>query len=89
MQRQQRAEPGERQRREDRERVDEALVEDAEHHVDDEDREHEQQPEPLHRGLERLRRALEVGVIGRRQRLAREPVDLLGRLAERDARRAG
>ena len=38
QQRQQRAEARERQPREDRERVDEALVEDAEHEVDHEDR---------------------------------------------------
>ena len=72
----QRAEAGEGQRREDRERVDEALVEDAEHDVDDEDRHEEQPSEPLYGALERLRRALEAGLDGRRQRLARDPVHL-------------
>ena len=41
-QRQQRAERGERQSGENRRRMDEALVENTEHHVDDEDRQDEQ-----------------------------------------------
>ena len=53
------AEAGERQGGEDREGMDEALVEDAEHDVDDEDRHDEQQAQAAHRLLERLRGALE------------------------------
>ena len=60
QQREQRAEAGRRQARQDRDRVDEALVEDAEHDVDHEDREREHPPEAAHRILERLRRSLEA-----------------------------
>ena len=52
-QRQQRAEPGERQARQDRERVDEALVQDAEHEVDHQDREDQQDQQALLGVLER------------------------------------
>ena len=54
-QRQQRAERRERQPGQDRERVDEALVQDAEHDVDHEDREDEQHEQSLLRAPEHLR----------------------------------
>ena len=59
-QREQRADAGRRQARENRERMDEALVEDAEHDVDHQDRQHQQDAHALQRALERLRRALEA-----------------------------
>ena len=56
-QREQRAEPGEGQARENGERVDEALVQNAEHQVDHQDGEDQQDQQALLRLLERLRRA--------------------------------
>ena len=61
---QERAESGKRQRRENRQRMDEALVQNAENHVDDGDGEYEQQSESLQRRLECLSRSL----IARRHR---------------------
>src|SRR5262249_41498958 len=46
--------------RENRERVDEAFVEDAEDEVDDEDGHDQEEAEALHGGLERLRGALKA-----------------------------
>ena len=60
-QRQQRAEHRGRQARKNRQRMDEALVEDAEHEIDHEDREQQQHAHALHGILERLRGALERG----------------------------
>ena len=63
-QRGERAEAGEGQRRENREGVDEALVEDAEHHVDDEDgRRRAAGPSPRSDDCEGLGRALELRVL--------------------------
>ena len=59
-QRQQRADAGRRQRRQDRERVDEALVEHAQHDVDGDHRRQDQEQLVRQRGLERQRRALEA-----------------------------
>ena len=59
-QRQQRADAGRRQGREDRDRVDEALVEHAQHDVDRDDRGEDQQQLVAERRLEGQRRALEA-----------------------------
>ena len=59
LEREQRADAGRRQRRENRQRVDEALVEDAEDQVDHDDRRQDQHRHVRQRGLERLRIALE------------------------------
>ena len=94
--RQQRAEAGERQAGENRQRMDEALVENAEHHVDHEDREDEQHQQPLLRRLERLRGAREAGGDARRAASARatrstsptaSPSDTPGREVERERHR--
>ena len=87
-QREQRAEAGRRQSRENRDRMDEALVEHAQHQVDDQNRHHQQHSQVAHRGLERLARCpgrlvLTVagsGVVG-------EPFHVVERLAKRDAGR--
>ena len=55
--------PGGRQAREDGHGVDEALVEDAQDHVDDQDGHDQQEPQALHGGLEGLGRALELVVM--------------------------
>ena len=70
-QRDQRAETGGRQAGQDRQRMDEALVQDAEHEVDHEDREHEQDAHAAQRRLERLRGALERADERRRQAASR------------------
>ena len=57
----QRADAGRRQAGDDRDRVDEALVQDAEHHVGGEDRRQHQHALPFQRFLEHLRGALEAG----------------------------
>ena len=75
-QQQQRADAGRRQRRQDRDRMDRALVEHAEDDVDDDERRGDQERRARQRRLEGLRVALEAG----RQR---------GRLAELLARSAG
>ena len=86
---QQRADAGRRQAGNDGDRVDEALVEDAEHHIGGEDRRQHQDALALQRVLEHLRRALEAG----RDRapascdLALDLLDRVDRLAEREARR--
>src|SRR3989442_797384 len=75
--RQQRPRARRRQPREDRQRVNEALVQHAEHEVDHEDRDQQQHPLPLQRGLERLRGALEGAVDGgRHAQLALHALDL-------------
>ena len=58
-QRRERADAGRRQRRQDRQRVDVALVEHAEDDVDDDERRGDQQRHRAQRGLEGLRVALE------------------------------
>src|SRR5213593_5277762 len=66
--------------------MDEALVEDPQHEVDHEDRDDEEEPLALERGLERLRRALEAPDDRRRE--PELPLGLLHfrhRLAERHA----
>ena len=73
QQRQQRADAGRGQRREDRDRVDEALVEHAQHDVDGDDRRQHQQQLVRQRRLERRGRALERGDEALRQ------VDVLSR----------
>ena len=67
--------------------MDEALVQNAEHDVDDEDREREDPAQAAQRFLERLRGALEAARHRARQRLARELLDARDRIAERDAGR--
>ena len=87
-QRQQRADAGRRQRREDRDRMDEALVEHAQHDIDGDDRGQDQEQLVGQRRLERQRRALEAGDDA--ERLADVDLRLLDRihrLAERGARR--
>ena len=61
QQRQDRADAGRGQRRENRDRVDVALVEHAQHDVDGDQRGQDQQRLVGERGLEGLRRALEAG----------------------------
>ena len=61
-QRHQRTQAGGGQARQDRERMDEAFVEDAEHEVDHEHREQQQDAHTLQGALEGLRRAAEGGV---------------------------
>ena len=85
-QRQESAEPGERQRRENGQRMDEALVQDAEDHVDHGDGHEQQHAEALQRRLERLRRPLEGGGHARRQGDARGLLDFRDCVAERVAR---
>ena len=65
-QREQRADAGRRQRRQDRDRVDVALVEHAEHDVHRDDRREDQQQLVVERRVERERRALEVDLHARR-----------------------
>ena len=72
-QRDQRAEAGRRQTGENRQRVDVALVENAEHDVDDHDRDDEQDREIAERALERLGRALELAADAFGQRRRRPP----------------
>jgi hypothetical protein len=70
VERHQRPEAGERQGRQDGDRVDETLVQDPEHHVDDQDRHHQEQAETGRRVLERLRGPLEFRRDALRQHLA-------------------
>ena len=86
-QREQRAESRKWQARQNRERVNEAFVENAQHDVDHDDREQQQEDQPLLARLERLRRARESGADGRGQRLPRGLLDVSHRRAERHARR--
>ena len=64
----------------------EALVQDAQHEVDDDDRRQENDAEPLQRILEGLRRALKTRRHGGRQRVAGQLLNGVHRVAERDAR---
>ena len=66
-QRQERADTGRRQRGENRDRVDVAFVEHAQHDVDRDQGGQDQQRFVRQRGLERPRRALEAGLDARRQ----------------------
>ena len=68
QQRQQGAESGCRQARENRQRVREAFIQDPEHDVDDDDRHQQYQAEASHRILECLRGALKHRRNRRRQR---------------------
>ena len=85
QQRQQRAEAGRRQARQDDQRLREALVEDAEHEVDHDDGHQQDQAEAAQRILERLRRALEARRHRGRQRRGRGRLDLRHGIAEREA----
>ena len=88
LQRQQRADGGGRQAEQDREGVDEALVEDAEHDIHGEQRGGDQDRLRGQRILELLRRSLERSL--QRRRLVHRTFDVLDRLhglAERDAGR--
>ena len=68
--------------------MDEALVEDAEHHVGGEDRGQHQDALPFQRFLEHLRGALEAGRDrGRQIGFALDLLDRVDRLSEREARR--
>ena len=87
-QREQRADAGRRQRRQDRDRVDVALVEHAEHDVHGDDRGEDQQQLVGERRAEGERRALEVGLhAGRQAELRLRRLDRLHRVAERRAGR--
>ena len=84
----QRADAGRRQGRENRDRVDEALVEHAEHDIHRQDRRQQQEHLVRQRGLERLRRALEVDAETRRQiDVGERGVDRVDAGAERGAGR--
>src|SRR5262249_1157429 len=86
LQRQQRADAGRRQRGQDRQRMDEALVEYAEDDVDDDERRGDQRRFARERGLERLRVALEGSDHRRRHAdLARGLRDRVDGFAERHA----
>src|SRR5438552_1589362 len=84
--RQERAEAGEGKRRQDRERVEEVLVQDAEHHVDDEDGHEEEEPQPPLRALERRGGSLDARRDRGRQRRAGDLGALGDGVAEGDAR---
>ena len=86
-QRQDGAESGGGQAGKDRQGVNEALVQDAEHDVGRKDRRQDQDALPAQRILEDLRGALEAGRDRRRQALvALELLDRVDRLAERESR---
>ena len=86
QQREQRADAGRRQRREDRDRVDVALVEHAQHDVHRHDGREDQQQRAVERGAERLGRALEAGLdAGRHAELALRLLDGGDGRAERRA----
>ena len=85
-QRQQGAHAGRRQRGEDRDRVDVALVEHAQHDVHRHDGREDQQQRAVERGAERLRRALEARLdAGGHADLALRLLDRRHGLAERRA----
>src|SRR5262245_37149597 len=63
----------------------EALVQDAQDDVDDDNRHDQDEPETVQRILERQRRALERGRDRRRQRRGRRRLDFIDRVAERVA----
>ncbi len=87
-QRQDRADAGRGQRREDRDRVDVALVEHAEHDVDGHERGEDEQRLVRERGAEGLRRALEAPIDARgKSDLAGRPLDEVDAGAERRAGR--
>ena len=88
IERQQRADAGGRKRGQDRDRVDEALIEHPEHDIHGRDRRREQEDLVRQRRLKRLRRALEADGEARRQvDLLERLADRIDRLAERRARR--
>ena len=66
--------------------MDEALVEDSEHQVDDEHRQHEQREHPALAGLEDLCSAGEVGGDRGGKRLAGDALNGVYRLPERGTR---
>ena len=87
MQRQQRAKRRRGQAGQDRDRMDEALIENAEHDVDDDDRRREQQALALQRLLEDLGVALVAAAYRDRELdIALELRDLVDSRAERVAR---
>src|SRR5262249_10434932 len=86
LQREERADAGRRQRRQNRQRVDVALVEDAEDEIDHDNRGEDQRRRARERGLERLRVALERGDhLRRHAELSGGLRDRVDRLAERYA----
>ena len=85
VKRDQRAERRRRQAGEDGQRVDEALVEDAENDVNDEDGNHQQHAEALQRGFKGLCCALQAGVErGRQAYFVFNGLDRIDRAAERE-----
>ena len=84
-QRQQRAETGRGQTGENRDRVDVAFVQDAEHDVHHHDGDDQQHPQVAERTLERLGRALELRADGGGELLVGEVLHLVDDLAERRA----
>ena len=89
QQRQQRAETGRGQARQNRERVHVALIQHAQHDVHHHDRHDQQDAHVLHRVLEHLGGALERTGDGGRQVLLRRRLDFVGGLAQRHARAQG
>ena len=86
-QRQQRAHTGGWQRRENRDRMDEAFVQNSQHDVDRDQRRQNQQRLVRERVVERCRRALKVGLqAGGRIQLVGQLVNLADRRAERRVR---
>ena len=68
--------------------MDQALIEDAQHDVDDQYRDHEQNRQPAERVLEGFDGAVEVGGDGGGQaHFAQHVLHLVGAIAERHARR--
>ena len=86
QQRGQRAQPGRGQAGKNRDGMDEALVQNAQHHVDHQDRHREQDAHALQRRLKRRGHALEAGADVVRQGLARHLLHAVHGLAQRDAR---
>ena len=87
-QHQQRADTGGGQAGNDRDRMNEALIEHAEHDISGEHRRQDQHALPFERILEHLRRALEAGADRDRQaKLALDLLDGVDRMPERIARR--
>ncbi len=87
-QRDERADAGRRQAGDDRDRMDEALVENAEQHIGGKDRRQHQHALPFEQILEHRGGALEAGGDGRRQPgFPLDRRDRIDRLAEREAGR--
>ena len=84
-QREQRAKCRKRQPRKNRDRMNKTLVQDAQHDIDHENRDHEQREQSRLRRLEGLRRPGEARRDRRRQRVARDTLHLVHRVAQRHA----